>query len=129
MRYLLDTHTIIWYLTDYSRLPVNIENLIDDLQTTKFVSIASVWEVVIKLSVNRLSLNLSIDDLLAIIQSRNIILLPIHLNHLREYTHLPFHHRDPFDRLLIATAVAENLTLVTSDKENQLYDVNWVWEV
>ena len=127
MDYLLDTHTLIWVLDDTItsyKLPTEI---IKDHQKKKYVSIASLWEVTIKLSVNRLSLNFSLDDLLETIKSKNYILLPIKEAHLEEYLKLPFHHRDPFDRLLIATAIYEKFTLITSDKENQLYDVKWVW--
>ena len=127
MDFLLDTHTLIWVLDDTItsyKIPTEI---IKDPQKTKYVSIASLWEVTVKLSVNRLSLNFSLDDLLETIKSKNYTLLPIKEAHLEEYLKLPFHHRDPFDRLLIATAIFEKFTLITSDKENQLYDVKWVW--
>ena len=128
MKYLLDTHTLIWSLNGKILTYKKLSSIIEDPNNLIFVSIASVWEIAIKLCVNRISLNFNIDDLFNTIECRDYILLPIKEEHIRINLELPMIHRDPFDRLLVATAISENLNFITSDKDNQLYDVDWVWE-
>ena len=128
MRYLLDTHTLIWYMNDKTKLPKQIERIIDNPNITICISIVSIWEIVIKLCVKRLFIGFHINDIFDAIKCRNFVLLPVKKKHLNENLNLPLIHGDPFDRLLIATAISENMKFITSDKENQLYDVEWMWE-
>ena len=128
MRYLLDTSVIIWHFEDNKPLPKNISGILENTENTFYVSVVSVWEIVVKLCVKKLNLSFTIDYLYRAIKRENMVLLPIKQKHLNANLDLPMLHGDPFDRLLIATAISENMKFITSDKENQLYDVEWVWE-
>ena len=128
MKYLLDTHLLIWYLDNFNKIPKKIKEIIHDENNTKYISIFSIVEIVIKLSAKKLTINISINELFQLINNSGFVLLPIKQNHLSENLNLPLIHSDPFDRLLIATAISENMIFITSDKYNQLYDVKWVWE-
>jgi PIN domain nuclease of toxin-antitoxin system len=127
MRYLLDTHAIIWYLEDAVNLPSAIRETIDNQGNDIFFSMVSFWEITIKVSLGKLKLKLPFDELLNKIKMHDFNVLQIEEKHLRELANLPFLHRDPFDRLLISTAVAENLTIITADEEIYKYDTAWAW--
>jgi len=124
---LLDTHSLLWYLTDDDQLPKSRKGEIDDENILCFVSMASFWEIAIKQSLNKLSINTNLDVVLNQIQNTSIIFLPIKTDHIKQVVNLPFHHRDPFDRLIIAQAQAENLTIVTRDKTFSPYGVKVKW--
>lgn len=124
---LLDTHSLLWYITDDDHLPQSRKDEIDDENILCFVSIASFWEIAIKQSLNKLSINSNLDVILNQIQSTSIIFLPIKTDHIKQVVNLPFHHRDPFDRLIIAQAKAENLTIITKDDAFSVYDVKIKW--
>ena len=127
MKYLLDTHTLIWCFTDNDLLSEKALNLIVNPKNKKYVSIASLFEIAIKLKINRLNLGISYDDLFALIKNRKFTLLPIKQTHLNMYLSQQTYHKDPFDRLLIATAKAEDLQFISSDKDIKKYDVKIVW--
>ena len=129
MRYLLDTHVLIWSIDEeFNRIPQKTLNNIDNLENEIFISIASLWEITIKLNIGKFKPNLDIDDVYNYIRKSQLMILNIEENHLLEYRHLPLIHREPFDRLIIATTISENLTLITHDKEIQKYPINWLWE-
>jgi PIN domain nuclease of toxin-antitoxin system len=128
MRLLLDTHAFIWLDIARNRLSATAQQAIQDPQNEVYLSLASVWEIQIKTQLGKMSLNLSLPDTLTIQQQSNgIQLLPIQLSHILELGSLPQHHHDPFDRLLIAQAQVEGLTLVTNDSKIRLYDVPILW--
>ena len=125
MRLLLDTHILLWSLADDARLKPVIRSHILDAANTILFSHASIWEISIKLAQGRLRLpDNNIETLLAVLVRMRIGLLPIQLLHLRRAAVLPFHHGDPFDRLLVAQAISEELQLVTVDPMLRLYKVN-----
>ena len=128
MKYLFDTHLLIWYFDDFNKIPKKIREIIHNENNTKHISVFSIVEIVIKLSAKKLTLNISIDELYKLIKNSGFILIPIKQKHLTANLDLPLIHGDPFDRLLIATAISENMKFITSDKENQQYDVEWVWD-
>lgn len=110
MNFLLDTHTLIWWSIDPIRLSQQVRNLLDDENNTLFLSIISVWEMQIKLQIDKLILEMPLPKLIKDQQETNDLqLLPIELTHIYALTNLPNHHRDPFDRLLIAQASVEQL--------------------
>lgn len=118
-RYLLDTHIVLWDLADDDRIhPVHDEILLGD--APKFFSIASLWEIAIKSAIGKLKMP---DNFLETIRSSDVELLPISPEHVLHTASLPRHHGDPFDRLLIAQAQREGLTLVTVDPHFSRYDV------
>ena len=125
MCYLLDTHTLIWLFENNSQLSDRAQSLILDETNELFISIASIWEMTIKSNLGKLNLSIPLSDLIAqkLIPS-DIQLLPIQLEHLTVLQTLPFHHRDPFDRLLIAQAIADRLILLSADKAFKNYDVD-----
>ena len=121
MRLLLDTHALIWSMDDVSRLGTKAHALISDQANEVFVSPASLWEIVIKASLGKLEGDIAKID--AAIDTQGFSRLDITLPHLQALARLPMHHRDPFDRMLIAQAQAEGLTFITDDRDALLYPV------
>ena len=127
MRVLLDTHAFLWGIADYKRLSLRARRAIADA-TERFLSIASCWEIAIKVSRRRLTLPKAIDQFVPEQLGMNgLQLLQIDLDDLARVATLPFHHRDPFDRLLAAQALGEELTLVSGDQVFKKYGVKRVW--
>jgi len=127
MRYLLDTHVLIWYFDDPSRLSSEVEKIIDNSENHIFISSVSFWEIAIKTNSGKLRLNLSLDQLLDDIANGDFNIVQIENEYLKRLAGLPFIHKDPFDRMLISTALAEKLTLITVDENIRKYDVAWAW--
>ena len=128
MRLLLDTHTLIWYVNRDARLSPAAKALIDDLANEQIVSVVSLWEITIKHSLGKLTIALPLANLLALSSGQNPFhLLPIEPAHLLALAQLPFHHNDPFDRLLAAQALAENLPIVSIDAALDAYGVQRLW--
>jgi PIN domain nuclease of toxin-antitoxin system len=123
MKLLLDTHVFLWFIMGSALLSAETRALIEDEKNRKFISVASLWEIAIKSSIGKLSLSAPFDQLIPQQLSLNgFELLPIEVFHLAAVTTLPFHHRDPFDRLLIAQALAENMPIVSSDPAFNTYN-------
>ena len=124
MRLLLDTHVLLWWLIGSDRLGGNAREAIADLANTVYVSAASIWEIAIKRAQGKLPVPPDVSTWLpAEMTAYSFLAVPITVDHAAAVEHLPPHHRDPFDRLLIAQAQAEQLTLVTSDAAISRYDV------
>ena len=130
MRLLLDTHTFIWFAFNAKELSVSTRELLEDAASELYFSHASVWEMAIKASIGKLSFSQKVVDFVsAQVQKDDIQLLPIELSHIALVESLSLHHRDPFDRLLIAQAQAENLTVVSVDAAFDPYGVSRLWLV
>jgi PIN domain nuclease of toxin-antitoxin system len=127
MNLLLDTHTILWALSDVQKLSDKAKSRILSPDNNKFISLASAWEVAIKISLNKLSFEGGVIRFLRQIESDGFELLPIRAEHITQVEALPFHHRDPFDRLIVATAMAENMAVITADSNIHLYDADCIW--
>jgi PIN domain nuclease of toxin-antitoxin system len=128
MRLLLDTHSFLWFVAGDDQLSEAGRKLISDAENEVLLSVASLWEIVIKASLGKLELAGSFDDtLLPQLKSNDIQVLGIEMAHLGALGRLPQHHRDPFDRLIIAQAVAEGVPLVGRDQEFKKYDVQLLW--
>ena len=128
MRLLLDTHTFIWYVTDNPRLSANVKLLIEDENNEKLVSIASIWEMAIKHSIGRLNFSLPFMEFVRQqLSVSNIGLLEINLNHIEVVASLPLHHRDPFDRLIIAQSMAEHIPVLSVDAIFDAYAIARLW--
>ena len=127
MQILLDTHTIIWYAEDDSRLPGHIRRMIKDDFSDVFVSIISPWEMSIKNRQGKLDLVRSFDDMVHLMQDNGFRFLPVHLNHVYRQDTLESYHKDPFDRMLIAQALTEGFTIVGCDGKFNLYSVRKLW--
>jgi PIN domain nuclease of toxin-antitoxin system len=125
---LLDTQAMLWFFWDDPRLSKPAKGLIEDPANRKVVSVASCWEVAIKVSVGKLDLGeSSVSFLPREIARNNFDLLPISLGHATMVEGLPLHHRDPFDRLLIAQAMVEGIPLVSNDATFDFYGVSRRW--
>jgi len=127
MRYLIDTHVIIWLAKDSFELPKRIKALIEHPENDIFICSASLWEIAIKINLGKLDLKLPLDKLLYDIKIYGFNVLQVEDNYLSKLLELPYIHKDPFDRLLIATALVEDLVIITTDENIQKYDVPWVW--
>lgn len=120
MNLLLDTHVLLWWLADDECLGTKARKAIADVNNLTFVSAASVWEIMIKKALGKLELPSSFHDILS---AESFQPLDITMEHAFRVESLPPHHRDPFDRILIAQCQAERLTLVTKDPEIMKYDL------
>lgn len=125
---LLDTHTFIWYVTDNSRLSRRVLELINDEDNEIFISIASLWEIAIKQSLGKLSFNQQFEVFITQQLSLNdFTLLDITISHLAQVSTLPLHHRDPFDTLLIAQSIVENIPVLSADTIFDAYSIQRFW--
>lgn len=128
MRCLLDTHTFLWFVGGDTRLSQAARAAIEDPANTGLLSVASAWEMAIKVSLGKLSLTMPVERFIVEHGEGNgIELLGITLAHVGAVETLPFHHRDPFDRLLIAQARVEGLTVIGADTTFDAYGVKRVW--
>jgi PIN domain nuclease of toxin-antitoxin system len=128
MRVLLDTHVLIWLVEGDKNLSSVARSAIEDEDNSLYLSIASLWEITIKLSLGKLDLQLSVDEMVeSFLIPGGIEILQIETNHLSILRDLPLHHRDPIDRLIIAQAQAENMTLISADGVFARYGVDLVW--
>jgi PIN domain nuclease of toxin-antitoxin system len=120
---LLDTHTFIWLTEDDPNLPVSTRAMIEDIDDVLFVSIASFWEISIKLTIGKLFLQTDFDDIEARFISTRFQILPISIRDTVKLRQLPLHHKDPFDRILIAQAISNSLVIVSADVAFDAYPI------
>ncbi|MEI8202375.1 MAG: type II toxin-antitoxin system VapC family toxin [Bacteroidota bacterium] len=128
MNILLDTHALIWFINGDKQLPDKAINLIKDLKISCFVSIASIWEIAIKLSLGKLELNGGFDDISKIMNQYEIELLPITFEHIQKLLTLDYHHRDPFDRIIISQGMVEKLVIISKDENFPKYYSKVIWD-
>jgi PIN domain nuclease of toxin-antitoxin system len=125
---LLDTHSFIWFVEDNPSLSSHARRLIEEPTNDVFLSIASVWEMAIKVSLGKLDLSQPFDLFIPNqLLLNDITLLDITVSHTLRVATLPFHHRDPFDRLLIAQSLVEGMPLISIDSIFDAYSVNRLW--
>ena len=127
MRLLLDTHAFICWDVDPAKLSLLARALCQDPANTLTLSLASVWEMQIKIELGRLRLRLPLRDIIRTQQANGIRILPVTLPHILALEGMPHHHGDPFDRILIAQANTERMSLVSRDQFFSSYSVNVVW--
>lgn len=128
MRLLLDTHTLIWFFAGDSQLSATARILIEDEDNHKLVSIASIWEMAIKESKGLLNLSVPFEEYIAQrLSLKDFNLLNIHLYHLNAIVTMPFHHKYPFDRLLIAQSMVERIPILSKDSAFDVYSINRIW--
>jgi PIN domain nuclease of toxin-antitoxin system len=128
MNLLVDTHAVIWFITEDKRLSKKAWDLISDSENNCFVSIASLWEMGIKHSLERLDLNVNLQRIFELIDQSGFVLMPVTPAHILTNATLYFHHRDPFDRLMIAQAKTEGLYLVSKDQMFKDYPITVLWD-
>ncbi len=128
MKLLFDTHAFMWWDGAPTNLSAQALALCQDPANTLLLSVASVWEMQIKLHLGRLKLDLPLAEIVdSQRRTNNIVVLPIALDHVLALESLPDHHKDPFDRLLIAQAIVEGASLITNDPIVQKYPAQVVW--
>ena len=127
MNLLLDTHAFIWFVEGSIELSENAKDFILDTNNIKYISVASLWEMSIKVNQGKLLLKSPFESVMEDIIENGFILLNVNFEHLVENSKLPWHHRDPFDRLLISQSNIEGMTLVSRDAEFKNYTANIVW--
>ncbi len=128
MRCLLDSHALLWFLTDDPRLGVRARDVLSDPGNELWFSVASHWEICIKISLGRLHLREGWEaEMDGAMTGYGIRWMGLKPEHSLKVVRLPFHHRDPFDRLLVAQAQVEELTIVSRDVQIAAYSVPVVW--
>ncbi len=129
MNYLLDTSSFLWFVHDDRRLSASAADLIESSGNEIYLSIASIWEIAIKVNLRRgLVLRRRFPEFIEHqLNTNRFELLEIKVAHLKLVSDLPLHHRDPFDRLLIAQSLVENIPVITSDAAFDSYEIQRVW--
>lgn len=128
MRVLLDTHTFLWFVLGDGQLSARARAIIEDSLNEKLVSPASYWEIAIKISLGKYTLSAPYEEFMEKgITKNGFVVVPIAVKHTAVLTTLPFHHRDPFDRLIIAQARVEDATIISVDTEFDAYPVTRLW--
>ena len=128
MRLLLDTHTFLWWVAANPRLSRKARAAIASARNECLISVASAWEMAIKVSLGKLRIDAPLHRFLPEqLAANGFQVLAIDLSHTARVAQLPFHHRDPFDRLLVAQAIEERLTLVSADPVFSRYGIKRVW--
>ena len=123
MKYLIDTHILIWFGETNDRLPIRVREIIEDTSNVLYVSHASIWEMTIKMSLGKLKVIYTLSEWESFLLTNKFILLPTSFKHYQVLQLLPPHHLDPFDRLIIAQAIAEDFTVITHDPKFSAYPV------
>ena len=128
MRLLLDTHAFLWFASGDNRLTDFARAAIGDTENEAFVSVASIWEIAIKHSLGKLQFTEPNDEFMEW-ELKGYQVLPVTLSHALRTSHLPFHHRDPFDRLLAAVCIEDAVPIVSVDRIFDTYGVDRLWQV
>ena len=128
MKIILDTHAFLWFAENSKKLSQTANILLNNQENKLLLSIASVWEMQIKIGIGKLQLEESLTEIVAKQREVNEVeIFPINLDHIWQLDSLPLHHKDPFDRMLIAQAITENLPILTIDSIFHKYQVNIIW--
>jgi len=128
MKVVLDTHAFLWWITDDDRLSAHARSIIVNRENELYLSAATGWEIAIKAKLGRIHLPGRVDSFIAKqLELNDIFSLPIHMSHALNVYNLPNYHRDPFDRLIIAQAQLEKMSILTMDPQMARYGVKVVW--
>lgn len=127
MELLLDTHALIWFLDGDDRISVKVKREIENPENSKIVSIASIWEIAIKISLGKLRFSDGFNHFLNLLEENGFEILPITFEHAIVLSSLDFIRRDPFDRLLVSQCIANQLTIATKDENIRKYNIQTIW--
>lgn len=127
MKYLLDTHAFLWFINGDSKISLKARSAIERPGNIKYISIASFWEIAIKLSIGKLELDMPFLELKSHIMNNGFEILPLLFEHTFELTKMNLFHKDPFDRIIIAQAVIEKLIIIGKDSNFGRYDIKMLW--
>lgn len=127
MKFLLDTHIFLWFVNDNPKLSDRLKDIIEDESNIIYLSMASLWEMSIKYNLSKLNLEPNYDEFIeSEVVASNLNLLNIKLAHLKTNAILPFHHRDPFDRLIISQSIVEKIPIISVDSVFSQYSVSLI---
>ena len=127
MNILLDTHALIWFLNGDSQLSDKAKTEIENIDNDKIISIASIWEIAIKISLNKFRFDKGFKKLFELIEENGFEILPISFEHTLIVSNLEFIHRDPFDRILVSQCKSDNLVIITKDENIKKYNIKTIW--
>ncbi len=127
MNILLDTHALIWFLNGDSQLSDKAITEIENIDNDKIISIASIWEIAIKISLNKFRFDKGFKKLFELIEENGFEILPISFEHTLIVSNLEFIHRDPFDRILVSQCKSDNLVIITKDENIKKYNIKTIW--
>ena len=127
MKYLLDTHAAKWALDDVAKLSNKVKDILGDTSLHLCVSLACAWEIAIKIGIGKLNFEGGSAVFIDKLSQFGVEILHVEGAHIAGVEKLPLLHRDPFDRILISTAIVEGMTIITADENIQKYDVPWIW--
>jgi len=127
MKLLLDTHSVLWFWDNVEKVSKAALDAILETQNEKYISIVTAWELAVKISIGKLKYEGGIAAFFAASEENGFEILPLKKKHIKLLETLPFIHRDPFDRMLVASAISEDMTLVTADTNIHEYDIPFVW--
>lgn len=127
MNLLLDTHTLIWLLEGDNNISPKALNAIQNPSNSCFISSASLWEIAIKISIKKLSINIPFQEIYQLVYNNGIEILTLEFEHFLKVGSLPFHHKDPFDRIIIAQAIVEKMTIIGKDEYFNYYNLDLIW--
>ncbi|MEK7433697.1 MAG: type II toxin-antitoxin system VapC family toxin [Cyanobacteriota bacterium] len=123
MKYIIDTHTLIWYIDGDNKLSKKAVSILQNTNNQIYVSKVSLWEIAIKISISKLNTSIPFPELEKFLLDNNFDILEIGFKHFEHLLNLPIHHNDPFDRIIICQSVIENIPIITYDNKFSLYDV------
>ena len=128
MSVLVDTHALLWYASNDRKLSQNAKEILES-PFDRYLSIVSLWEISIKLNIGKLPSEVSFDEILSRVAVLQLRILPVTVEHTRVYLDLPrfTEHRDPFDRMLVAQSIADQLTILSADSKFDLYPIPRIW--
>ena len=127
MNCLLDTHVVLWFLGDNEKLSKAAFDAILEPANEKYVSIVSAWELAIKIGLGKLNFEGGVENFFRTVSENGFSLLPIKEEYIKQVEKLPFLHHDPFDRLLVASVLSEDMSLITTDENIHRYDIPCIW--
>ncbi len=127
MDYLIDTHVLIWTLEGDPRVSQNALAVLQNPDNDVSISIVSFWEIAIKLSIKKLQISQPLEVVIQKTEEVGINTLPLHTKYILQVENLPFYHRDPFDRLIIASAISEEIPIISVDKNYDNYQTQRIW--
>jgi len=127
MEYILDTHVLLWTIFNSNKLSPSAQKIILDKNANKYISISTMWEISIKNRIGKLPLPDGLPGVFSEVGMNGFGIVGINQECIEIYCALPLLHRDPFDGMIIATALHKNMVIVTADEDIQKYNVSWTW--
>jgi PIN domain nuclease of toxin-antitoxin system len=127
MDLLIDTNAFLWFCEDNPKLSSIAKKYIENSSNTSFISMASLWEIAIKISLGKMKLKIPFDKFIYLVEENGFEILSITFEHTLVISKLEFHHRDPFDRLIIAQGIVEDIPIISTDSAFDKYKINRIW--